>query len=118
MDNEPPNRAETKMGPPKLEIIGYELEVRPCDGLWARFEGRIVSLVSTGSATHRHHCLPDHGPASNGRIFVTTRPYWLRSRDRDRLERKLKAMLDARTREQRRLKAERIPLTDTMAGWQ
>lgn len=104
--------------PPRLEIVGYELEIRPCDGPWSRFEGRIVSLVSTGSSTYRDHCLPDHGPASNGRTFVTSRPYWLRSRSRERLERRLLGRLNERTRELRRRQAERIPLTDTMAGWQ
>ncbi len=106
--------------PPKLEVVGYELETRPYDGLWSRFEGRVIRLLryEGSEGVHRDHFLPDYGPASDGRTWVTSRPYWLRARSRERLKTKLCDMLNKHVEAKRREQPERIELTDTMAGWQ
>lgn len=105
--------------PPKLEIVGYELEIRPCDGLWSRYEGRIVSLVQSSGAEklYRHHHLPDHGPASNGRTWVATQPYWARARTREKLECKLKNALNKEQARRRAGRPDVVRLVDTMGGW-
>lgn len=106
--------------PPRFVVVGYELEIRPCRGWWSRFEGRVVRLVQPSGAPkpRREHHLPDYGPTSSGRTFVTRQPYWARSRTRERLERKLCDALNEHECQRRARQAERIPLEHTMAGWQ
>lgn len=100
--------------PPTLEVVGYELEIRRCRRLYARFEGRVIKLLryegDNPRQPYRCHYLPDHGPATNGRIFVTTQPYWARARSQERLEAKLRGMLEGRLKQLRDAQAKRIPV--------
>ena len=90
---------------PRLEVVGYELTIRPCRGWWSRYEGCVIQLVQSSGAEkpYRNHYLPRAG--------------WARSHSRDRLERRLRAMLNKRDRRARERQPERIALSHTMAGW-
>lgn len=93
--------------PPRLEVVGYELELRPCAGVWARIEGRIVRLVrmSPAGEPSREHYLPRHGVSpGQANILYNSQPYWARARSRERLERRLTGALTKHLRERRRLK--------------
>jgi hypothetical protein len=103
-----------------LEVVGYELEIRPVDGVWSKFEGRVVKLVQRSGAPepYRFPWLPARNLREDGVVMVSSHVYWMRSRSREKLETKLKQRLNEHLERVRRSTPESVPLEQTMAGWQ